>query len=601
MNRRNLMQGAAALPLLAGLSQPTAAASRLPVQRVRPGDPAWPDAARWEELRRRVGRHLIKVVSPLASCRSAPDSAACRALIEELRNPYFIGDQPGLTQSSGWVDAWMSRPSAYAVAATTIADIVAAVDFARVHNLRLVVKGGGHSYQGTSDAADSLLVWTRAMNHIALHEGFVGRGCARRMAPQPAVSIGAGAMWIDAYDAVTTKAGRYVQGGGCATVGVAGLVQSGGFGSFSKNFGTAAAGLLEAEIVTADGRVRVANPCTNPELFWAIKGGGGGSFGVITRLTLKTHPLPVFFGGALMTIRAASDEAFRRLIGRFVGFYADSLCNPHWGESVAFEPDNTLVVTMVFQGLDNAAAEAAWRPFLDWIARSPEDYVMARPPLIGAFSARNWWDAAFWRKHLPQRIHTDPRPGMPATHFWWAGNQNEVGIFWHGYETSWLPADLLAPARQPKLSEALFAASRHWRMALHFNKGLAGAPPAAVAAARDTATNPAVLEAFALAIIAGGRQATWPGIPGHEPDLVTARNAAGRIDDAMQELKKLVPAPAAYLAESDFFERSWQEAFWGANYQRLLAVKKKLDPDGLFFVHHGVGSEDWSADGFTRR
>jgi len=56
-------------------------------------------------------------------------------------------------------------------------------------------------------------------------------------------------MWIDAYDAMTTKAGRYVQGGGCATVGVAGLVQSGGFGSFSKNYGTAAAGLLEAEIV----------------------------------------------------------------------------------------------------------------------------------------------------------------------------------------------------------------------------------------------------------------------------------------------------------------------------------------------------------------
>jgi FAD/FMN-containing dehydrogenase len=70
---------------------------------------------------------------------------------------------------------------------------------------------------------------------------------------------------------VTTEGGRYVQGGGCLTVGVAGLVQAGGFGSFSKNFGTAAASLSEAEIVTADGIVRIANRCTNPDLFWGSK------------------------------------------------------------------------------------------------------------------------------------------------------------------------------------------------------------------------------------------------------------------------------------------------------------------------------------------
>src|SRR6201987_5670390 len=71
------------------------------------------------------------------------------------------------------------------------------------------------------------------------------------------------------FSAVTTKNSRYVQGGGCATVGVAGLIQSGGFGSFSKNYGMASAGLLEAAIVTADGEVRAANACTNPDLFWA--------------------------------------------------------------------------------------------------------------------------------------------------------------------------------------------------------------------------------------------------------------------------------------------------------------------------------------------
>ncbi len=97
---------------------------------------------------------------------------------------------------------------------------------------------------------------------------------------------------MQAYEAVTTKAGQYVQGGGCTTVGVAGLIQSGGFGSFSKHYGMAAAGLLEAEVVTADGKIRIANACTNPDLFWALKGGGGGSFGAVSKVTLRLRELP---------------------------------------------------------------------------------------------------------------------------------------------------------------------------------------------------------------------------------------------------------------------------------------------------------------------
>ena len=123
----------------------------------------------------------------------------------------------------------------------------------------------------------------------------------------------------------------------------------------------AAASLLEAEIVTADGAVRIANACTNPDLFWGLKGGGGGSLGVVTRLTLRTHDLPDFVGAVNMTIKAASDVAFRRLIGRVVSFYSDSLFNPHWGEQIAFRPGNVLAIAMVFQGLDQQQAETIWR------------------------------------------------------------------------------------------------------------------------------------------------------------------------------------------------------------------------------------------------
>ena len=204
-----------------------------------PGDPAWPSEVDWTRLREEVGGRLVDVSSPLTACLRDPASPGCADLFKSLKNPYFLGDEVGLTQSLGWVDAWTSMPSAYAIAARSTSDVVAAVNFARRNNLRLVVKAGGHSYQGTSNASDSLLVWTRRMNDVTVLEAFVADGCSD--APQPAVTIEAGAMWAQAYDAVTTKAGRYVQGGGCLTVGVAGLIQSGGFGRFSKAFGMAAA------------------------------------------------------------------------------------------------------------------------------------------------------------------------------------------------------------------------------------------------------------------------------------------------------------------------------------------------------------------------
>jgi hypothetical protein len=224
MKRRNLLRSIAVLPLLSsGFAAPLAltktpkAATTRTRRRVRPSDSAWPSAANWTKLKDDVGGNLIEVRSTFGSCATEPNGEACLDALKNISNPYWIGDQPALTQTSGWVDAWTSLPSAYAVAASTTADVVAAVNFARGHNLRLVVKGGGHSYQGTSSAPDSLLVWTRHMNSVVQHDAFVAQGCKGKQLPQPAVTVGAGAMWIDAYNAVTTRGGRYVQGGGCAT------------------------------------------------------------------------------------------------------------------------------------------------------------------------------------------------------------------------------------------------------------------------------------------------------------------------------------------------------------------------------------------------
>src|SRR5271168_2461763 len=558
MNRRKFLQTSAATSLMPVFPR-SLFANPAAITRVRPSDPAWPSQKSWKRLNDDVGGNLIPVESPLNACLSSPQSPDCAALWASLKNPYYIGDNPGITQTLGWVDAWATKPSVYAVAARNADDIAAAVNFARENNLRLVVKGGGHSYQGTSNAPDSLLIWTRHMNDIAMHPAFVPQGCDGAP-PQPAVTIGAGAIWMQAYEAVTTKAGAYVQGGGCTTVGVAGLIQSGGFGSFSKHYGMAAAGLLEAEVITADGKIRIANACTNSDLFWGLKGGGGGSLGVVSKVTLRLRDLPEFWGGAIFTIKASSDDAYSRLIRRFAGFYSDALFNDHWGEQIHLTPDNELVVSMVSHGLDTEQAKKVWQPFLDWVAASPGSYAIGTPLIIGSMPARNWWDVEWRKEHHHDVFHADSRPGAQTNNVWWNGDGGQVAWSIYGYQSQWLPASLLESDSQEQLANALFAGSRQWEIELHFNKGLAGAPADAIAAAKDTAMNPAVLDAFALAIIAAGKGHSYPGIPGHEPDLAAASKDATAVGRAMTELRKIAPCACSYVSESNFFEPSWQQS-----------------------------------------
>jgi FAD/FMN-containing dehydrogenase len=622
MNRRSFLKASGAAALLTMM--PRAVRAAAPTSRCRPTDAAWPSKTAWKQLNETVGGNLIPIDFPVSILQKDPDSDAAKQLLKNLKNPYFIGDTPGLTETLGWLDAWDTKPSVYAVAARNAQDISAAVKFARDNNLRLVVKGGGHSYQGTSNAPDSLLVWTRHMHDIQLHDAFVPQGCEPSMKPLPAVTLGAGTIDIQAYETVCTQAGKYVQGGGCLTVGLAGLIQGGGFGSFSKHYGTAAASLLEAEVVTADGQIRIANACTNPDLFWALKGGGGGTFGVVSKLTVKAHDLPEYFGTVNFKITASSDDAYRRLIREFVSFYRDNLFNDHWGEQARLTPDNILEIAMLSHGLNAEETKKVWQPFLDGVKRS-NDYSVKWPVTIGGIPARHFWDVEWWKEHWPEVILPrngspvrsvvddvlvdlipqptltfDNRPGAGSNNAWWKGNTGECGWYIWSYESLWLHESLLESNSQERLANALFAASRHSGLEMHFNKGLAGAPADAIAAAKDTATNPAVLTAFALVIAADAQGPAYPGIPGHEPSTTDGRKASQRIDKCVNELRAITPEDGAYMSESNYFQKGFQQAYWGSNYPRLAQIKAKYDPDGLFFVHNGVGSEQWSRDGFTK-
>lgn len=251
----------------------------------------------WNTLKKQVNGHLFKDSSPLTPCIDNVKSKLCNKVLKQVKNPFYLESQSGSTQSNGWVDAWNAHTSAYVVAAESAQEIASAVQFARKHHIKLVIKGTGHDYLGRSNAPDSLLIWTHKMRQVQVNDHFIPQGCPANTKAIPAVTAEAGTRWLEAYKEVVVKNGRYVQGGGCTSVGVAGgFIQGGGFGSFSKKFGTGAAGILEAELITADGTIITANECQNADLYWALKGGGGSTFGIVSKITLETHALPSIFG-----------------------------------------------------------------------------------------------------------------------------------------------------------------------------------------------------------------------------------------------------------------------------------------------------------------
>ena len=555
-----------------------------------PNQACWPTQAQWEELNKQVNGHLMRGKSPLSPCFTNSKSTSCHEVLHELKNPYFIESQPGATQSNGWIDGWQTAVSSYVVAFESAQEIAAAINFARTHRIKLVVKGTGHDYLGRSNAPNSLLIWTHHLRKVTIQDHFIPQGCSITQAPTTAVTVAAGARWIEVYKEVTTNNGRYVQGGGCATVGAAGgFIQGGGFGSFSKKFGTGAAGVLEAEIITADGTIRTVNACQNQDLFWALKGGGGGTYGIVSKITLQTHDLPTLFGKVKGTITAKSDTAYQQLIHYFIHFYQLHLNNEHWGEQVTLTPDNKMNFSLVFSGLSKTEVDKLWQPFLNWLAKNPEQYQFSLNSATRP--ARHYWDFDYLLAHAPEAIVVNKGKNASPDEFWWASNQSEVSMYINYYLSMYLPFTLFTKENSASFAKTLFDASRFAEIALHFNKGLSGAPKDTLARQKNTAMHPEVLNAAALIIISGGQQDTYAHVAGHQPDLIKAKKGIKQANKAMALLQTLSPDSGTYPNEADYFIKNWQSTLWGSNYPKLLQIKRKYDPQNLFTCHHCVGSE----------
>ena len=204
------------------------------------------------------------------------------------------GDQGWNEAVSIW-NGMAARLPAVVLQPASVHDVAAAVGFAREHGLLLSVKGGGHNIAGTSMAPGGLTLDLSGMREVSVD-------------PQAKLAhVGPGCLLGD-VDQATQAHGLATVLGFVSETGVAGLTLGGGWGYLARRFGFTVDNLAEVEVVTADGQVRIANREQHPELFWALRG-GGGNFGVVTRFSFRLHQVgPMVTGGLIIWSAERADE-----------------------------------------------------------------------------------------------------------------------------------------------------------------------------------------------------------------------------------------------------------------------------------------------------
>ncbi len=520
--------------------------------------------------------------------------------------------------------------------AETEQDIAATVAFASKYNLRLAVKGTGHDWKGASTAHGGLLLWTHLVNRISFMEAFTPTGCSG-MAPAAAAYVEAGVQFRELYNAAAQN-NVVVMGGTCDSVGVGGCFLGGCWGTMSKMYGSAAANLLEARVVLADGSVVVANNCTHPDLFWSLRGGGSGVGGIVASFVVRTHtpPSSLFTGGVSF---ATKDYASYVALLEQVIVAASAFQAPAWGGGLGFgrvpvagdsKAPPTFTASLYPRGFNVPAEQVRpmLQPLLDW-ATAHNSTVSTT-----SVSWSEWTGGGLpWMESHPDREISTATVAvtsrLPAMRALTPGGAAAWAQAWANM-SALMPPDVAAT------------------IGVDFEKGQAGASDAARALALETSLNPILQDAMGLLLIAvwipylptappNARTLSvlWPrlqryAVLGSADSLwdVCQRGAGGddaaaadcltslaqvRVPRQQQQVAAVrevllaahpnigpdgQPLSGTYLNEADYGEVEWQRSFWGdVNYARLRAVKKQYDPAGFFICHHCVGSEDWTPDG----
>ncbi|EIW53385.1 FAD-binding domain-containing protein [Trametes versicolor FP-101664 SS1] len=497
-----------------------------------------------------------------------PDTAACAHVIETYGDRHAITSQFGAYLNSGGTICQATGQQclldsnapndtraffapnkceqgnlpSYYIDVRSAADVSAAFDFSRRTGVPLSVKNTGHDFLSRSAGADSLSLWMHNFQDMSFSPSFVPSGCKK--AGVAAVTFGTGVLtrtlneFADAHN-VTIPGGAddsIAYGGG--------YVMGGGHSAFANAFGLAVDRVLQFEAVTPDGVHRVANACTEPDLFFALRGGGGSTFAVVLRVTMLG--LPQLDSPVVVT--AFKQKPSVEMQAKYIEFLVNNafqLSSKGWGGYIA--PNLGLTFVNPFISMDEAAeAMGDLRQLVESELNST--FLLQRETSY----------LSFYNQFVVPTTLPDDTPSALASRL--------------------IPASVFnSTSSRAALSDALVAGAQRHTVTLLFavapyffkgNDGLTSVTPAW----REAIWHVIYIDYWAYNTTVSERTQIYQGL-----------------EDSMGVLRQIAPNSGVYRNEASVFEPDYAEAFWGPNYERLLAIKRKYDPDHLLDCWKCVG------------
>ncbi|PYC80254.1 FAD-binding dehydrogenase [Streptomyces tateyamensis] len=406
-------------------------------------------------------------------------------------------------------------------------EVRACLDVARGHGIPIAARSGGHSYLGYSIPAGGLVIDLRAMARVVVN-------------PDGTAEVGAGARLIDVYAGLAAQ-GRLLPAGSCPTVGVSGLTLGGGIGVLARKYGLTCDRLAAAELVLADSGLCTASPTEEPDLHWALRGGGGGNFGIVTRFSFDTAPAP----GLTVFVLGFPATATTEVLGAWQPWVAGApfelwaSCQVSGGT-----PPSCRIVGCWVGDPDEANAQ------LDRLVRA-----VGTAPATRTVAAKDYLDAMKFMAGCAKDTIAQCHPT------WEGGRLGRTGFV--------AVSRMLGPTPLDPAAVTELMTGRSGVDLLLDSLGGAVGEPAPDATAFPHRDSLASAQVYVSATPATEQQ---------------ARTTADAVRDGLAGLG----ARGAYVNYIDATLPDWGRAYYGANLPRLQAVARRYDPDGVFAFPQSV-------------
>ncbi|KAF7324646.1 FAD-binding domain-containing protein [Mycena kentingensis (nom. inval.)] len=538
-----------------------------------PGDAGYPSAATWAAFNASISGRLVNVVPSAKYCAGIGGCSDA-----QWTSAIFRGAIPGAMDQVNWEQGYDLEPASlclrngttcgqgdvpiYSVEAETVKDVQAAVKFATKHNLRLVVKSTGHDYLGRSTAPHSLLIRVAKFKNITYTEDF--RVAGKRLGS--AVTLGSGVYANEFYQSAKAQ-GKIAAVGVSATVAPAGgQIQGGGHSSLSPALGLVSDNALEFTVVDGHGDVLRVNSASNPDLFYAIRGGGSGSWGVLISATIRTFPtfnltlstivlgaLSNTIAGQLATVHAQHIFDWDSVHAGQYFFMLKNVTGP--GSPTGF------VVLTYMPNTTAAQADALLAPWLNASLAIPgvvpvsqgSVEVLVNDALFAADDGVGG-NVYMGSRLIPEALYRET-PEKVGDVYTQLLDDGATGILGH----------MVAGGKVAQNADLKSAVHPAWRTAK---------------------THIVIPNGYA-----------------ESATLEEIRAVRSKFQTSQRPLLEQLSGPdgASYSNEADI-EPDFQTTFFGSapSYAKLSAIKRKYDPHDLFIVAAGVGSERWDQWGLCR-